>query len=408
MVWIIVTIAVVIMAAVGFYTYKLFSFNETVITERKQLKHQKINLKQSIEKAQFDNERIQKVQTDIERYRMEQEKLIQTQIEFLNLREQKIAQKEDELQIRIAQFENEKMAFFQRLQGKEYCLNTGLTLLEKKYKMVADSTRQIRQHQQELNDHHFIIDKQIEKLTSFFDTTEQLMENLEFEQLLLLKEKNLLESAKNDFITKRQELSNYEENLKSQLSKIEENQLEIEHQQSLLHQQKELFDKEKSDIQNRLCEFDNNKLTLDERQEKLQKEFKEMALERSRLLKRINELEAREKELDESARKLENWGQELVDKERDLKKWENQIQEKAREFENLNKKDDIAEEKNLKSEIKTAFNKLAAEESDDLDENDSTDYDDNEALRNENIDDKTDKNPKGLAGIRLIKGSGGV
>ncbi len=385
MVWIIITIAVIIMAAVGFYTYKLFSFNETVINERKQLKHQKINLKQSIEKAQFDNERIQKVQTDIERYRMEQEKLIQTQIEFLNLREQKIAQKEDELQSRIAQFENEKMAFFQRLQGKEYCLNTGLALLEKKYKMVADSIQQIRQQQNEMNDYHHVIDKQIEKLTSFFETTEQILEDLEFEQLLLLKEKNLLENAKNDFILKRQELSHYEENLKGQLSKIEENQRAIEHQQSLLQQQTEQFDQEKSDIQHRLSEFDNTRLTLEAREEKLQKELKEIAMERSKLLKRVHELETREKEMDESAQKLENWGQELVNKEREMKKWENQLQEKARELEELKGNDKII---------------TKAEESSDLTHHDFIENDVSDGSQSAITDGKK-------TSIRLIKGIGG-
>lgn len=393
MVWIIVTIAVIILAAVGFYTYKLFSFNESVINERKQLKHQKINLKQSIEKAQFDNEHIQKLQGDVEHYRSEQEKLIQTQIEFLNLREQKIAQKEDEIQHRMAQFEDEKISFFQRLQGKEFCLNNGLVLLDEKYKMLADSTQQLRQQQQEMNDYHRILDKHIEKLTQFFDTTEHLIEDLEFEKLMLLKEKNLLESAKNDFINKKQELAAYEANLNSQFQKIEDTQHEIEQQQSLLFQRTSQIDKEKSEIQDRLNEFDTTKQTVEAREEKIQKEFKELTLERSRLLKQINELEAREKELAESARKLENWGQELVNKEREMKKWENQLQAKERELDKSDQQEEIDSEKNLNNREEIEDQEQHSVEPDEIG---FTNTRDNAAVPNEKFDGKT-------TGIRLSK-----
>ncbi len=406
MIWIIVTIGVIILAAVGFYTYKLFSFNESVVNERKQLKHQKINLKQSLEKAQFDSERIQKVQTDIERYQMEQEKLIQTQIEFLNLREQKFAQKEDDLQNRITEFEDEKLVFFQRLQGKEYCLNTGLSLLERKYKMVAASTGQIRQQQKEMNDFYNIIDNQVEKLTRMFETTGELIEDLEFGQLLLLKEKNLFGNAKSDFLVQRQELQDYEENLNNQSLKLEEDQRGIEYQQTLLQQQNEQFEKEKSEIQDRLGEFDAKKQSIDVQKEKLQEKFNELTEEHTKLLNRINALDAREKELEESARKLENWGRELVNKEQEIKKWENRLQAEAREINNHRDVKTIAPEAYSNHGMKTEFKELVDAESEDLAEKDSIELNDTDSSQKVKADDKISRNAK--ASIRLIKGSGGI
>jgi chromosome segregation ATPase len=406
MIWIIVTIGVIVLAAVGFYTYKLFSFNESVINERKQLKHQKINLKQSLEKAQFDSEHIQKVQKDIEHYKIEQEKLIQSQIEFLNLREQKLAQKEDELQSRITEFEDEKLVFFQRLQGKEYCLNTGLSLLEQKYKMVAASTGQIRQQQKEMNNFHNIIDNQVEKLTRMFETTEELIEDLDFGRLLLLKEQNLLGNAKSDFLVKRQELLQYEENLNNQSLKLEENQRALEYQKSLLQQQNEQFEKEKSEIQDHLSEFDAKKQSIDIQQEKLQEKFNELTEEHTTLMKRIGALDAREKELEESARKLENWGQDLVNKEQEIKKWENRLQSEARELNNQRNMKTIAPEDDSTHGMKTEFKELAEAESEDLVENDSIELNDTNSLQKIKTDAQTTRNAK--ASIRLIKGSGGI